>query len=96
MKKSLSALPAPGPLCIVTYMPLTLGTYYQRTCVRHVKGEFLRLSFASLNSVTALGFAALSGEHALLSLKLFYPYFKVQLALPPSPNHLYHTDLLFP
>lgn len=58
-------------------MLLTLGTYSKRTCVRHVKGEFLRLNFASL--VTVLAFATLFCEHAFLTLKLFYPSFKVQL-----------------
>lgn len=74
-------------------MPLILGTYSQRICVRHIKGEFLKLNFASCVSAVALGFAALSHECAFLTLKLSYFHFKVQL------SHLYLTIciiLMFP
>lgn len=40
--------------------------------MRHIK-EFLRLNFAFRVGVVALGFAALSHEHAVPTLKLSYP-----------------------
>lgn len=78
LKSNLSTLPAPGPRSTITDIPLPLGTYSQRSCVRHRRGEFLSLNFAFLVSVVALGFAALSREHIFLTLKLSYRYFKAQ------------------
>ena len=93
MKMNLSSLPAPGPLYITPDTPLTLGTYSQRTCVRYTKGEFLRPKFASLVSVVALGFAALSHKHVFLTLNLSDPYFKVQRVYHPFSTICINIDL---
>lgn len=73
-------------LSIITDMPLTLGTDSQRTREKHITAELPRLNFISLVSVAALGFAALSHERAFLTLKLFYPYFKIRLAYHTCPT----------
>lgn len=64
-------------ISIITEMPLTLGAYSQRTWVRHIKGEFLKLYCVPCISAVALGFSALSYECAFLT-KFFY--FKVYTA----------------
>lgn len=74
LEKEFKCFTCSWSISIITEMPLTLGAYSQRTWVRHIKGEFLKLNFASCISAVALGFAALSHECAFLT-KFFY--FKV-------------------
>lgn len=77
LRKNLSALPAPGLYPSSQKCPLTLGAYSQRTWVRHIKGEFLKLNFASCISAAALGFAALSPECVFLTKSFYFKLYTV-------------------